>query len=61
MRPFTVWEFRGCIVPQPPVLSALASEMNDYRVQHEFQKVVWSGMAWSKEDALRLAAIAIGR
>ncbi len=56
MSPFTVWEFRGVTVPQPPVLCAKASEPNDYRVQHEFQRIIWSGMAWSKDEALKLAA-----
>jgi hypothetical protein len=49
-RMFTVWRF---VCPENGhVVKAKHSEIDDERYQHEYQTIIWQGMALSPDDAL---------
>lgn len=52
---FTVWEFRNS-AGDSPTIAVRAAEPNDLQCQHYYQRVIWRGMARSKEEARNLAA-----
>lgn len=47
---FTVWRFRGVTIPQE-VVAVRPSE--PFEPQHEYQTILWRGLAWGREDAKR--------
>lgn len=53
---FTVWRFESPITGDSNIVARNA-EPNDRHLQHEYQRILWQGLANSKEHAKILAAI----
>lgn len=49
--PFTVWYFKS-VSGKETATVVRRSEPDDLQYQHEYQKVLWRGQAFNKEDAL---------
>lgn len=50
---YEVWRFLGVSVPQPPNFVAHLAYPSSDKYQNEYNRIVWRGMATSKEDALQ--------
>jgi hypothetical protein len=55
-RFWTVWEFSGATIPQPPVTVARIAEPNDVQVSHSYQKVLGQTLAFTPAEALGIVA-----